>query len=197
MNPGNFPKGTMMNIEKDKVVTIDYSLRDAAGKLIDSSDGGEPLVYLHGNSNIIPGLEKELEGKQSGDKVNCVIPAGNAYGERDESLVFKVNKKEFGPDAEVSPGMQFEARGEGSSQIVTVVDVSGEEITIDANHPLAGETLHFDVKVVDVREASEEELHHGHVHAGGCSGCGCDCGDDCECGDECGCEEGCSDGCGN
>jgi FKBP-type peptidyl-prolyl cis-trans isomerase SlyD len=181
-----------MNIEKDKVVTIDYSLRDAAGKLIDSSDGGEPLVYLHGNSNIIPGLEKELEGKRSGDTVNCVIPAVNAYGERDESLVFKVNKNEFGNDTEISPGMQFEARGEGGSQIVTVVEISGEEVTIDANHPLAGEALHFDVKVVDVREASDEERQHGHVHAGGCAGCGCDCGE--ECGDECGCEEGCADG---
>jgi len=183
-----------MDIRKDKVVTIDYSLRDAAGKLLDSSDKGEPLVYLHGNDNIIPGLEKHLEGKQAGDAVSCVVPAVEAYGERDESLVFKVARKDFGENVEVSPGMQFEAHGEEGSQIVTVVSILDDQVTIDANHPLAGETLHFDVKVVGVREATEEELHHGHVHAGGC-GCGddCECGDDCGdgCGDECGCESGC------
>lgn len=179
-----------MNIMKDKVVTIDYSLRDAAGKLLDSSDGSEPLIYLHGNDNIIPGLEKHLDGKKAGDSVNCVVPAAEAYGERDESLVFKVARKDFGENTEVTPGMQFEAHGEEGSQIVTVVDIAGEEVTIDANHPLAGETLHFDVKVLDIREATDDELHHGHVHAKGCG-----CGDDCGCGESCDCEEGCGDGC--
>jgi FKBP-type peptidyl-prolyl cis-trans isomerase SlyD len=193
-----------MNIKKDKVVTIDYSLRDAAGKLLDSSEAGQPLIYLHGNDNIIPGLEKHLEGKQSGDAVSCVVPAVEAYGERDESLVFKVSKKEFGDATDIAPGMQFEAHGDDGSQIVTVVDIADEEVTIDANHPLAGEALHFDVKVVGVREATEEELHHGHVHASGGCGCGCGCDDegcsdeDCECSDE-GCGEGCGcgDGCCN
>lgn len=182
-----------MDIQKNKVVTIDYNLRDAAGKLIDSSDGGQPLVYLHGNDNIIPGLEKHLVGKQAGDAVSCVVPAAEAYGVRDESLVFKVSRKDFGDNAEVSPGMQFEAHGEDGSQIVTVVDIAGDEVTIDANHPLAGENLHFDVKVVGVRDATEEELHHGHVHAGGCG-----CGDDCGCGDGCECDcddETCGDDC--
>ena len=187
-----------MDIKKDKVVTIDYSLRDAAGKLLDSSDGSEPLIYLHGNDNIIPGLEKHLEGKTVGDKVVCVVPAAEGYGERDESLVLKVSKKDFGDNVEVTPGMQFEAHGEDGSQIVTVVNVAGEEVTIDANHPLAGETLHFDVKVLNVREATEEELHHGHVHAA--AGCGCGdggCGDgECGCGDSCDCEDGCGDECG-
>ena len=123
-----------------------------------------------------------------------MIPAGDAYGERDESLVFKVNKKEFGPDAEVSPGMQFEARGEGAR--LSPWWTYPATMLPSTNHPLAGETLHFDVKVVDVRNASEEELHHGHVHSGGCDGgCECGCGD--ECGDECGCEAGCADGCCN
>lgn len=182
-----------MNIAKDKVVTIDYSLRDAAGKLLDSSDGGEPLVYLHGNENIIPGLEKHLEGKTRGDSVSCVVPALEGYGVRDESLVFTVARKDFGDATGIAPGMQFEAHGEDGSQVVTVVKVAGEEVTIDANHPLAGEELHFDVKVLDVREATEEELSHGHVH----SECGCGCGEG-ECGDgECGCGEGdcdCGDG---
>ncbi|MFZ2635358.1 MAG: peptidylprolyl isomerase [Rectinemataceae bacterium] len=184
-----------MNIAKNRVVTLDYSLRDAAGKLIDSSEGSEPLVYLHGNENIIPGLEKHLEGKIAGDKISCIVPAVEGYGERDEQLIVKIDRKDFGPDAEIAPGMQFEAHGEEGVQIVTVVSVDGSEVTIDANHPLAGENLHFDVKVVDVREASEEELKHGHVHSG--SGCSDDCD---ECGDECGCgcggeDDACEDGC--
>lgn len=191
------PEGQNMDITKDKVVTIDYSLRDAAGKLLDSSDGSEPLTYLHGNENIIPGLEKHLEGRKTGDAVQCVVAAAEAYGERDESLVMKVAKKDFGDNVTVSPGMQFEAHGEEGTQIVTVVDVSGEEVTIDANHPLAGEELHFDVTVREVRDATDEELSHGHVHAGGC-GCGDDCScEDCgdDCGDGCG-DDGCDGGCG-
>ena len=174
-----------MVIEKNRVVTIDYKLHDAEGELIDSSEEGEPLVYLHGNDNIIPGLEKHLAGKTAGDAVECVVPATEGYGERDESLVFKVSKTEFGPDAEVKIGMQFEAHGEDGAQIVTVVGIEKDEVSIDANHPLAGEELHFAVKVVEVREASAEELEHGHVHGG------CDCGD---CGDgDCG-DGGCGDG---
>lgn len=192
-----------MNIKKNKVVTIDYSLRNAAGKLLDSSDGSQPLIYLHGNGNIIPGLEKYLEGKKVGESLSCTVPASEAYGERDDSLVFKVPRKDFGDNAEVSPGMQFEAQGEEGTQIVSVVEVAGDEVTIDANHPLAGEALHFDVKVLNVREASEEELKHGHVHLERCD-CGCGCGDDesCGCDDDCGCGdddcecgEGCKDGC--
>jgi len=180
-----------MNISKNKVVTIEYSLRDEAGELLDSSEGGEPLIYLHGNENIIPGLEKFLEGKTAGDSISCTVPAAEAYGERDESLVFKVARKDFGANVDIAPGMQFEAHGEDGAQIVTVVDVLGDEVTIDANHPLAGENLHFDVKVVEVRDATEEEIEHGHVHADGC------CEDECACEDDCGCSDGCSDGCCN
>lgn len=174
-----------MIVEKDRVVSIDYTLRDNNGNLIDSSEGSDPLEYLHGNGNIIPGLEKELAGKKAGDKLICSIAAADAYGERDDSLIFKVNKSEFeGADVEV--GMQFEAHGEDGAQIVTVVGIEGDEVTIDANHPLAGETLNFDVKVVDVREATPEELEHGHVHGG----CDCGCEGDCEDGEgegSCGC----------
>ena len=192
-----------MDISKGKVVSIDYILHDAGGKLLDSSDEGDPLVYLHGNENIIPGLERQLEGKTTGEKLTCVVPAADGYGERNEELVLKVNKSEFGPDADVTPGMQFEARGEDGAQIVTVVKIEGDEVTIDANHPLAGEALHFQVSVVDVREATPEELEHGHVHGDACGdSCGCGCGcEDGECGDECSCgeegcgEEGCSEGC--
>ncbi|MCX7028096.1 MAG: peptidylprolyl isomerase [Spirochaetes bacterium] len=187
-----------MDIQKGKVVSIDYILRDTGGKLLDSSDEGDPLVYLHGNDNIIPGLEKQLEGKKSGDKLSCVVPAVEAYGERNEELVLKVSKKEFSPDAEVTPGMQFEAQSEEGSQIVTVMKIAGDEVTIDANHPLAGETLHFQVSVVDVREATAEELEHGHVHGHDACECGCgegDCGDECSCGDGTYGAKACSEGC--
>jgi len=179
-----------MTVEKNRVVSIDYRLKDDAGQIIDSSEGSDPLVYLHGTGNIIPGLERHLEGKKAGDRVNCVIEAKDAYGERDESLLFKVGKSEF-EGADLKAGMQFEAHGEDGAQIVTVIGIEGEEVTIDANHPLAGEKLHFDVKVVEIREATSEELEHGHVH--GAHECG-DCGDDCECGEddeECGCGCGC------
>lgn len=174
-----------MIVEKDRVVSIDYTLRDNNGNLIDSSEGSDPLEYLHGNGNIIPGLEKALAGKKAGDKLTCSIAAADAYGERDDSLIFKVNKSEF-EGADIAVGMQFEAHGEEGAQIVTVVGIEGEEVTIDANHPLAGETLNFDVKVVDVREATSEELEHGHVHGG----CECGCEGDCEDGEgegSCGC----------
>lgn len=175
-----------MEVRKDRVVTIDYVLRDDSGKLIDSSAGAQPLAYLHGNENIIPGLERELEGKNPGDAFSCSVSPEDAYGDRDENLVFKVHKRDFGENVEVAPGMQFEAHGENGVQIVTVVGVNGDEVTLDANHPLAGETLHFDVKVVDVREVTEEELEHGHVHVED------DCGDCCDCENgECG--EGCCD----
>jgi len=170
-----------MEIKKDRVVTIDYSLSDDVGRIIDSSEENEPLVYLHGNDNIIPGLERELEGKIPGEALSCSIPPADAYGERDESLVFKVNKKDFGDNVEVAAGMQFEAHGEDGTLIVTVVNVDGEEVTLDANHPLAGETLHFDIKVVDVREATPEELEHGHAHGEYDDECDDDscCDDDC------------------
>jgi FKBP-type peptidyl-prolyl cis-trans isomerase SlyD len=170
-----------MVIEKDRVVTIDYKLHDAAGEVLDSSDASEPLVYLHGNENIIAGLEKHLLGKKAGDEVVCVVPAKEGYGERDEALVFKVSKSDFGEGSSIELGMQFEAHGEEGAQIVTVMGIEGDEVTIDANHPLAGAELHFSVKVMDVREATAEELEHGHVHGG------CDCGEDCDDGHGCGC----------
>jgi FKBP-type peptidyl-prolyl cis-trans isomerase SlyD len=161
-----------MVIEKDRVVTIDYKLQDAEGEVLDSSDSSEPLIYLHGNENIIAGLERRLLGKQAGDEISCIVPANEGYGERDEALVFKVEKSEFGDGTPIEIGMQFEAHGEDGAQIVTVMGIEGDEVTIDANHPLAGEELHFTVKVVDVREATAEELEHGHIHGD----CNCDCG---------------------
>ena len=185
-----------MVIEKDRVVSIDYKFQNSTGEVIDASEASEPLIYLHGNNNIIVGLEKQLLGKTTGDELSCVVPAKEGYGERDEALVFKVSTSDFGEGAAIETGMQFEAHGEDGAQIVTVMGIEGDQVTVDANHPLAGEELHFTVKVVDVREATEEELKHGHVH-GGCEcggGCGEGCGDGCGCGD--GDSDSDSEGCG-
>ena len=174
-----------MVIEKDKVVIIDYKLKDSEGELIDSSEGSEPLTYLHGNGNIIPGLEKQLEGKKVGDKLSCMVPPAEAYGDYDKNLIFKVKKSNFAEPDKIEEGMQFEAQGEDGDRVVTVVAVDGDDVTVDANHPLAGEDLHFDISVVEIRDATEEELRHGHVHDG------CDCG----CDEESGCGGGCGGGC--
>ena len=154
-----------MQIAENKVVAIDYKLTDEDGKLLDSSEGREPLHYLHGANNIIPGLESALSGKASGDEVEVVVSPGDGYGERNEKLRQTMPKTDFPEEVEV--GMQFRASGDGQDVIVTVVDVKDDAVTIDGNHPLAGITLHFDVTVREVREASEEELAHGHVHGPG------------------------------
>jgi FKBP-type peptidyl-prolyl cis-trans isomerase SlyD len=156
-----------MQVEKDKVVSIHYTLTDDNGKVIDSSQGREPLAYLHGNRNLIIGLENALEGKKVGDKFKVTIPPEEAYGERREELVSKVNRQDFQGVEEILPGMQFHASHNGQEYIVTVTKVEGDEVTIDANHQLAGENLTFEVEVVDIRESTDEERAHGHVHMDG------------------------------
>lgn len=156
-----------MQIAADKVVSIDYTLRNDAGDVLDQSAPDSPLNYLHGHGNLIPGLESALAGKSQGDQVDAVIPPAEAYGEFDAGLVQVVPREMFqGIDA-IEPGMQFQAQSGQGTQIITVKEVDGENVTVDANHQLAGETLHFDVTVKDVRDASEEELSHGHVHGPG------------------------------
>jgi FKBP-type peptidyl-prolyl cis-trans isomerase SlyD len=181
-----------MIIEKDRVVTLDYVLKDDGGEILDRSADDEPLAYLHGRGNIIPGLERELEGKAEGDSLSVTVKAEDAYGAYSEELVAEIPKANFGDAGEISVGMQFEAHEGDSVHLVTVTAVDGDKVTVDGNHPLAGQTLHFQVSVVQVREATAQELTHGHIH----QSCGCDsCGDG-ECGDgECGeAGEGC--GCG-
>lgn len=157
-----------MKIEKDKVVSIDYKLTNDKNETVDSSEGREPLAYLHGNGNLIPGLEKALDGKASGDKLTVRIPPEEGYGRRDDSKRIDVPLEVFKGAEEVKPGMQFQARNkEGAVELLTVVAVAGDKVTIDANHPLAGETLNFDVTVRAIREATAEELAHGHVHGPG------------------------------
>ncbi len=181
-----------MNITKNAMVSIHYTVKDQDGNQVDSSIGGEPLEYLHGNGYLIIGLEKQLEGKAPGDKLTCTVEPKEAYGEYDESMVIEVNKSQFDAGVDIEVGMQFQA---GGGQIVTVKKVDGDTVTIDANHELAGKTLTFDVEIVDVREATEEELNPQGCGCGGScgGGCGGSCGDG-GCGDG-GCGGGC--GCGN
>ena len=151
-------------IGNNSVVSMHYKLTDDDGNVLDSSEGSEPLVYLHGARNIIPGLEKELIGKVEGDSLQVRVEPANGYGEIRPELVQTVEKSAF-QGVSVEAGMAFEARTpDGSVQRVVVKQVDGDEVTIDANHPLAGRVLHFDIEIVSVREATAEEISHGHVH---------------------------------
>lgn len=156
-----------MVVAKDCVVSIDYTLKNRQGELIDSSEG-EPLEYLHGHRQIVPGLERALEGANDGDTKKVVVSAEDGYGSRDEQAVFAVKRAMFPADAELVAGTTFIGRDtHGNAVPVTVVALEGDQVTIDANHPLAGEELHFEVTVRAVRAATAEELTHGHVHGPG------------------------------
>ncbi|WP_110994813.1 FKBP-type peptidyl-prolyl cis-trans isomerase [Pseudomonas sichuanensis] len=157
-----------MLIAANKAVSIDYTLTNDAGETIDSSAGGAPLVYLHGAGNIIPGLEKALEGKKVGDKLTVAIEPEDAYGEYSAELVSTLSSKMFEGVDQLEVGMQFHASApDGQMQIVTIRDIDGDDVTVDGNHPLAGQRLNFQVEVVDLRDASAEEIAHGHIHGEG------------------------------
>ena len=153
-------------IENDKVVSMHYTLKDDEGNVIDSSDGQDPLTYLHGASNIIPGLESALTGKSLGDKLEVRVEPKDAYGEPTPELVQTVELKMFEGVEEVEPGMVFQVQaGENQPpQRIMVRSVEGEEVVVDGNHPLAGVTLNFAVDITEIRAASETEIEHGHVH---------------------------------
>lgn len=156
-----------MQIAQNSVVAFHYTLTNDTGEVVDSSEGREPLTYLHGAGNIIPGLEKQLLGRKAGEELKARIEADEAYGEKNPQLVQQVPMTAFQGVENVEPGMQFQAQTEQGPLLVTVVGVEGDTVTVDGNHPLAGQVLNFDVKVDSVREASEEELSHGHVHGEG------------------------------
>lgn len=157
-----------MQIAANKAVSIDYTLTNDAGEVIDSSAGGAPLVYLHGAGNIIVGLEKALVGKQAGDEVKVSVEPEEAYGEYSAELVATLNRSMFEGVDELEVGMQFHASGpDGGMQIVTIRELEGDDVIVDGNHPLAGQRLNFAVKVVNVRDASQEEVAHGHIHGEG------------------------------
>ncbi len=156
-----------MTIQRNKVVTINYTLMDETGGLLESSEGQEPLTYLHGVGNLIPGLEASLEGKSAGASLKISVPPEEAYGVWDQEKVMDIPKSQFSGVESVEAGMQFSVQGEAGEEVVTVSKVEGETVTIDANHPLAGKTLAFDVTIVGIRDATAEELDHGHVHGHG------------------------------
>ncbi|WNK19403.1 peptidylprolyl isomerase [Halomonas piscis] len=156
-----------MQIAQNSVVAFHYTLTNEAGEVLDSSEGREPLTYLHGTGNIIPGLEKQLEGASPGEKLNVSVTPEEGYGEVQEQLMQEVPRDAFQGVENVEPGMQFQAQTEGGPLMVTVKKVEGDTVLVDGNHPLAGQNLTFDVEISDVREASAEEIEHGHVHGEG------------------------------
>jgi FKBP-type peptidyl-prolyl cis-trans isomerase SlyD len=153
-----------MPITSDCVVTIHYTLKDDDGGVIDSSASGEPLAYLHGHGNIVPGLERELTGRSAGDKVSVRVPPAEGYGEYDDRLVQSVPRRALRGVKDVQTGMHLHAQTEQGPRTLTVRHVAGDMVTLDGNHPLAGKHLNFDIQIEEVRPATEEELSHGHVH---------------------------------
>jgi len=156
-----------MSIAQDQVVSIHYTLRDDAGEVVDRSADGAPLAYLHGHGQLIPGLERELTGKKPGERLQVKVPPAEAYGEYDHALVQKVPRRALKGVGDPRVGMRLQAQTPQGPRAVTVTQVSGDLVTLDGNHPLAGKSLNFEVEVAAVRPATEEELAHGHVHGAG------------------------------
>lgn len=155
-----------MIISENAAVLFHYTLTDEEGNQLDSSKGKDPLAYLHGHKNIIPGLEQAMEGKKEGDVMVVTIEPADAYGERQEQMVQQVPRKSFQAE-DINVGMRFEAQTPNGALTVVVTEVTDETVTVDGNHPLAGKALTFDVRINSVREATEEELTHGHIHGAG------------------------------
>lgn len=156
-----------MTINENCVVKIDYTLKNNEGQVIDSSNGQEPLVYLHGTGQLIPGLEKHLTGLKKGDSKQVVIPPDEGYGERVEDKVTSVPRAKLAQIPDLKKGLQLQAQTDAGMEILTVKEVKDDSVILDGNHPLAGMTLNFDVEVKEVREATPEEIAHGHVHGDG------------------------------
>lgn len=157
-------------IDDGKVVDLVYSLKNEKGEILDSSDAQNPLTYLHGAHEIVPGLEDALKGLKVGDKKNVVVQAAEGYGEPDSELRLVVSRSQFPEEADVKAGMRFRASASDDDEdevVFTVHNVEGEKVYIDGNHPLAGQTLYFDVEVLRVRDATDEEVEHGHAHTPG------------------------------
>ena len=156
-----------MEITADRVVLIHYTLKGDDGAVIDSSAGGEPLAYIHGHGNLVAGLEKALDGKRDGDKIVVSVTPAEGYGVHDAALIQRVPKRSLQGAGQIKKGMQFQGQTPEGMRLFTVTALVGDMVTLDGNHPLADKTLNFDVDVVTVREATSEELEHGHVHGAG------------------------------
>lgn len=153
-----------MKIDKDTAVSFHYTLTDQGGEVLDSSDGREPLAYLHGHDQIIPGLERQLDGLDVGARVRLHVPAAEAYGEIDAERQFEVPRSKFPADEELIPGTQVMSQGGGAPSVFTIKEIREDVVVLDGNHPLAGKDLTFAIEVVSVRAATAEEIAHGHVH---------------------------------
>jgi FKBP-type peptidyl-prolyl cis-trans isomerase SlyD len=156
-----------MQIADRTVASFNYTLTNDAGEVIDTSQGRAPLAYLHGAGNIVPGLEKEMAGRQAGDRFDVVVPPEEGYGQPNPMLVQVVPRAAFQGVDTIEVGMEFQAQTPQGPLSVVVSKVEADTVTVDGNHPLAGKTLHFAIEVTDVRDASVEELAHGHVHGPG------------------------------
>ena len=160
--------GANMKVGKDKVVLMHYTLKNDIGDVIDSTDGADPLPFLQGHGNIIPGLESALEGSKVGDKLDDSIEPEEGYGLRMQDAIQEIPSSALQGVDEVKVGMQLQSQDkDGNAFLVSVTKIEDDKITVDGNHPLAGQTLHFSVSIESVRKAEAEELSHGHVHADG------------------------------
>jgi FKBP-type peptidyl-prolyl cis-trans isomerase SlyD len=154
-----------MQVAENYVVSMNYTLKDEKGNVLDTSEGKEPLDFLYGKGMIIPGLEKALEGKEKGDSLKVTVEPEEGYGTYNEQAIGEVSKDNFQEGMEPKVGMQVQAQDpNGNVQIFTITEIKDETVMLDGNHPLAGQTLYFDVDIADVREATPEEIEHGHVH---------------------------------
>jgi FKBP-type peptidyl-prolyl cis-trans isomerase SlyD len=180
-----------MKVSHHKAVTVQYTLSDEAGSILDTSKGREPLTYIHGTSGLLPGFESALEGKSPEDSFSFILEPKDGYGERNETLIFTVPKERFAEVEDLKEGMHFSVNGPEGGLVMTVTGVGEADVTLDGNHPLAGTTLHFQVEVVEVRDATDEEIQESIAEAG--CGCGADshagCGCDAESNAGCGCGE--------
>jgi len=151
-------------IASGKVVTLHYILRNGEGDIIDQSQSDDPLSYLHGASNIVPGLEIALEGRGIGDEFSVAVEPADGYGDKDQEMLVEIPRSEFGPEEELEVGLEFEVEIDGHPEMATIVEILDDSVIADFNHPLAGEILYFSVSVVDIRDATDSEIEHGHVH---------------------------------
>lgn len=180
-----------MKIEKDKMVSIHYTLKDDNGTQLDTSVGADPLSYIHGNGYLIVGLENALEGKETGERLNVTVQPEEAYGTRDDRLVATLPRDRFDFEGEIQVGMQFQVGTPAGPTVVRVIEVNKDTIKIDGNHELADKVLHFEVEIVDVRDLTDDEKARLEAASqgcgGGCGGCGGNCGGDCggDCNGDC------------
>jgi FKBP-type peptidyl-prolyl cis-trans isomerase SlyD len=155
-----------MQIKENSVVNIHYTLTNNAGEVLDSSSGKEPLMYMHGHNNLIPGLEDQLAGKKAGDQFNADVEAEDAYGLHHEEAIQQIPLSALANISNLEVGMQLQASTDQGPVAVRVAEINDDHVVLDGNHPLAGERLHFAVEVVSVRDATPSELEHGHAHGG-------------------------------